>query len=158
MGQTMPAGTEPIPIVKPPLAVAFLVVTGASLLGTLARAGLALVIDPTNSPYITYFPVLVAATIYGGWVAGLVALLISAVLGTLLWASPVGPLADGVAPLLTFAVSGALCVGLVLHLRTLLLAERTAPASADDQLAGRPRLASSDRVIKPNLLEGKAGE
>jgi K+-sensing histidine kinase KdpD len=72
--------------------------------------------------FITFFPAVVIAAAFGGRIAAATALVCSAVIGTLLWAAPAGPLAPGLPALVSFLVSGALCGAVVALLREALVA------------------------------------
>lgn len=103
-----------LPIAPVPWWRAGLIATVSIAVGTLVR----IAIDPwvEGVPFITFFPSVVGASLWGGAAAGTVTLLASALIGTYYWVQPQGSFAlDGVAgvTLGVFVVVGFFIVGLV---------------------------------------------
>jgi PAS domain S-box-containing protein len=127
------------------IAVATVLAAGAIRLTFLSAMGM-------QAPFVTFYPAVMLAAIYGGLRAGLVATVLSAIFVDYFWIEPVGrfamwQLSDGLA-IMTFLLSGAMISGVshVMH---------RARARANE--AEKQALLATERAVAAEALqEGRA--
>lgn len=92
---------------------AVVIAAGATLIATLCRLAIGLV--TSGVPFATYFPALIVATLWGGWMSGALTLVSGALIGAVLFATPEPASAltrAELTALFTFLVVGAVTVAL----------------------------------------------
>ncbi len=108
-----------------------------------AATGLRVALDPLveGVPFITFFPAVVLASVWGGWPAGAMTLVGGAIIANYLWLPPAGTLSlwkSSVIALIAFALFGALIIAVV-HVMHRLLAALSRAEARSELLASEMR-------------------